>query len=347
MKSLTKKTMYNALLKKDISFEGLFFAGIKTTGIFCRPTCTAKKPHLNNVEFFTTTQEALLNGYRPCKRCSPLEFAGETPPFINTILSQLNHNPTIKIKDFDLVKMGIEPHRVRRWFKIHHGITFQGYQRMLRINNAYKKLSQGNTVTTVAYDTGYESLSGFSSAYQNIFSTAPSNNFTNVINITRFTTPLGPMFACATEEGICLLEFTERRMLEFEFRDIQKRLRAKILYGNNPHFDTLQQQLKEYFDGKRKKFDIPLITPGTEFQQQVWNVLMKIPYGKTISYKEQAIKMKHIKAVRAVANANGYNRIAIIIPCHRVIGDDGNLKGYGGGVWRKQWLIDFEKKNQF
>ena len=158
-------------------------------------------------------------------------------------------------------------------------------------------------------------------------------------------TPLGPMFAYAVEEGICLLEFTDRKMLETEFKTLTKRFNATIIQGANKHFDTLKPQLAEYFAGTRKEFSVPVIFRGTEFQQSVWRMLQQIPYGQTRSYKEQAIAVKKRDAVRAVANANGMNRISIIIPCHRVIGADGNLTGYGGGLWRKKWLLEMERKN--
>jgi AraC family transcriptional regulator of adaptative response/methylated-DNA-[protein]-cysteine methyltransferase len=135
-------------------------------------------------------------------------------------------------------------------------------------------------------------------------------------------------------------------MLETEFKQLTKLFNATIIQGSNKHFDTLHQQLNEYFDGIRKEFSIPLITPGTEFQQAVWKELQTIPYGKTRSYKQQSIAIKKPEAVRAVASANGMNRIAIIIPCHRVIGSDGSLTGYGGGMWRKQWLLDHEQQHK-
>lgn len=345
--TLTVNTMYNALLRKDSSFEGTFFAAIKTTGIFCRPTCTARKPKRENVEYFSTQKDAILHGYRPCKVCVPMTVVGDYPSDIKNIISRITDNPLAKLKDGDLRSMKIEPNRIRRWFKRHHGITFHSYQRMMRINSAFKKLSEGETVTSAAFESGFDSLSGFSDAFRSLMGKAPSDHAaTNVITITRFSTPLGPMFACATGDGICLMEFTDRRMLETELRDIRKRLNGTILFGTNKHLEKLQIQMKEYFEGKRKQFDLPLITPGTEFQQGVWNQLQKIPYGETISYKEQAERMKNGKAVRAVANANGFNRISIVIPCHRVIGSDGTLTGYGGGLWRKKWLLDFEKKNK-
>jgi AraC family transcriptional regulator of adaptative response/methylated-DNA-[protein]-cysteine methyltransferase len=343
---LTPKTMYTALVNKDSSFEGTFYAAVKTTGIFCRPTCTARKPKRENVEFFSTQKDAILHGYRPCKVCSPMTVPGDAPAEIKRILSRITDDPLAKLKDGDLRSMKIEPNKVRRWFKKNHGITFQGYQRMMRINSAFKKLSEGDTITAAAFDSGYDSLSGFSDAFRSLIGTAPSSHRSAaVISMTRFTTPLGPMFACATEDGVCLLEYTDRRMLERELTDIRKRLNGTILFGTNRHLEHLKKELKEYFDGSRKKFTVPLVTPGTDFQNEAWKQLHTIPYGETVSYKEQAKRVKNAKAVRAVANANGCNRISIVIPCHRVIGHDGTLTGYGGGLWRKKWLLDFEKEH--
>ena len=163
------------------------------------------------------------------------------------------------------------------------------------------------------------------------------------IYITRIETPLGTMVAGAVEQGICLLEFSDRQTLEAQFKTLSDLLNANITEGTNKHFGLLRHQLKEYFKSKLKEFSLPLFTPGTEFQQLVWNELQKIPYGSTRSYKQQAAAINKTEAVRAVAHANGVNRISIIIPCHRVLGDDGSLTGYGGGLWRKKWLLDFEK----
>jgi len=342
---VTNAIMYKALVDKDPSFEGTFIAAVKTTGIFCRPTCTARKPKEENVEFFPTTKEAILRGYRPCKICNPLEKLGETPDYIKDILKDLNSNPSLKFKDWDLTQRGIEPDKIRRWFLKNHGITFHAYQRMFRINSAFNKIQNGESVTSVAFDAGYESLSGFNDSFKSIFGVSPSNSKEKkVINITRLETPLGTMYACAVEQGICLLEFTDRKMLETELKSLAKQLNASIIQGANRHFGLLHDQLAEYFEGKRKEFTVTLFTPGSEFQQTVWKELQNIPYGSTRSYKQQALALKRPEAIRAVANANGMNRISILIPCHRVIGEDGNLTGYGGGIWRKKWLLDFEKQ---
>ena len=343
---LTTEIMYKALVEKDVTFEGTFFAAVKTTGIFCRPTCTARKPKAENVEFFNTTKEAILKGYRPCKVCSPLEKIGETPGYIKDLLNELHADPSIKFKDWNLNERGIEPSKLRRWFLKNHGITFHAYQRMFRINSAFKKIQNGESVTSVAFDTGYESLSGFTDSFKSIVGVSPSKSKENhLVNISRIETPLGTMYACAVEQGVCMLEFTDRKMLETELKTIAKSLNATIIQGTNKHFDLLRQQLEEYFDGRRKVFTVPLCPVGTDFQQSVWLSLQTIPYGTTCSYKQQAASMNKQTAIRAVANANGMNKISILIPCHRVIGENGNLTGYGGGIWRKKWLLDMEKKN--
>jgi AraC family transcriptional regulator of adaptative response/methylated-DNA-[protein]-cysteine methyltransferase len=160
----------------------------------------------------------------------------------------------------------------------------------------------------------------------------------------KIESPLGELLAGATEEGICLLEFSDRRRASRECRDIMKLLGQPLEEGDNGHLQSLRKQLSEYFSGDLKKFTVPLVTPGTDFQQAVWNELLEIPFGTTRSYQEQANILNKPDSVRAVANANGMNRISIVIPCHRVIGSDGRLTGYGGGLKRKKWLLDHEKK---
>ncbi|TAL66234.1 MAG: methylated-DNA--[protein]-cysteine S-methyltransferase [Bacteroidetes bacterium] len=165
-----------------------------------------------------------------------------------------------------------------------------------------------------------------------------------MITTTKIETELGIMIAGAVEEGICLLEFSDRRMLKTEYKDLARYLKTTIKEGENDHFKILRKQLKEYFEGILKEFSVPLFTPGTSFQQSVWKELMNIPYGTTRSYLEQSVALGKPESIRAVANANGMNRVSIIIPCHRVIGSDGRLTGYGGGLKRKKWLLDHEKK---
>ncbi len=165
------------------------------------------------------------------------------------------------------------------------------------------------------------------------------------ITMTWVDTPLGPLVAGVTEKGLCLLEFTDRRSLEAQLKSLHKYFGCAMVPGRDSLLESLKQELGEYFSGKRKNFSIPLDVPGTEFQQKVWKELCSIPYGKTRSYEEMAIRLKNPKAKRAVGRANGTNRIGIVIPCHRVVNKDGKLGGYGGGLWRKQMLLDLERNH--
>ena len=339
-----REVMYQALVRKDSQFEGIFFVAIKTTGIFCRPTCTARKPKAENVEYYASVKEAIDHGYRPCKVCQPLQMEGRAPEWLEGLLQEVRDNPEVRIKDSELRARGLDPSRVRSWFKKHHGMTFQAYQRMQRLNQAFGQIKYGDRVTDAAFQNGYDSLSGFGETFKKATGFAPSESQNRaIVTINRMETPLGPMLAGATSEGICLLEFTDRRMLETQLERLKKYLKAELLPGDSPHFTTLNRQLQAYFSGSLKNFSLPLVLPGTDFQRQVWSALEAIPYGETRSYGQQAEAIGNPAAVRAVARANGDNRIAIIIPCHRVIGADGRLTGYGGGLWRKQRLLDLEK----
>jgi len=345
-KILSHTAKHNILGKKDTHYDGLFITAVKTTGIFCRPSCRARTPKIENVIFYDTVQEALQNGFRPCKVCKPMEQNGSAPVYVNNIIKELQKNPHVKISDEDLIKRDIEPHTIRRWFKRNYNMTFHSFQRMLRINDAFTNIKNGKSITQSAFGSGYDSLSGFNESYRSVFGdTASKTKNKSIVNIVRFSSPIGAMFACATEKGICLLEFTDEKRLENLLNDIQKRLNAVILPGENPHLEKVQKELKEYFEGTRKDFSVPLDVQGTEFRKLVWQELLNIPYGVTRTYKEQSIAMNKLTAIRAVASANGQNKIGIIIPCHRVIGSDGSLTGYGGGLHRKKWLLDFEKSN--
>jgi len=336
---------YEALLNRDSRFVGVFYVGVKTTSVFCIATCRARKPLRKNVEFYRTYSDALKNGFRPCKICCPTENSNKTPEQVEKAIQLVKNNPKVKISDAELRLNKISPDLTRRWFKKNYGITFHVFQRMYRINNAYKELKDGKKTTDTAFDMGYESLSGFAYTYKKLIGKSPSKSKSNnIILINRLTTPLGPMFVCATDTGICLLEFTDRKMLESEFSDLQKQLKAEILIGENSHIKQLKKELQEYFEGRRKTFEVHLDTPGSDFQQEVWGALKEISFGTTSTYQEQASRLNRSKAVRAVGRANGLNKISIVVPCHRIIGKNGNLTGYGGGIERKKWLLDFEKR---
>jgi AraC family transcriptional regulator of adaptative response/methylated-DNA-[protein]-cysteine methyltransferase len=336
--------MYRASVARDASYEGIFVMAVRTTGIFCRPSCPAKKPAPENVEFFATPREALAHGYRPCKRCRPMEPSGATPEPIGRILEELESDPALRLRDGDLRGRGVDPAALRRWFMANHGMTFHAYQRARRLSRALGQLIDGSEITQTAFENGYDSLSGFQEALRKITGRSPARSrASTVVELTRILTPLGPMLAGATSDGICLLEFTDRRMLATQLKRIATRLDAHFVPGSNAITSALERELAAYFAGELREFTLPLVMPGSDFQVSVWNMLRSIPYGQTRSYSEQAAAIGNPAAVRAVARANGDNRIAIIIPCHRVIGADGALTGYGGGLWRKRYLLALEQ----
>ncbi|HEX6982954.1 MAG TPA: methylated-DNA--[protein]-cysteine S-methyltransferase [Balneolaceae bacterium] len=341
-----RKEMYEALINRNSKYEGIFVVGVNTTGIFCRPTCPARKPKIENVDFFPAPKQALDAGFRPCKRCKPLQTEGKTPDWIQTILDEVEKDSTQKWTDTDIEKAGVNPNRLRRWFKKHHGTTFHGYLRLRRLGNALGQIKHGKNTAQAAFDHNYDSLSGFREAMKNLIGKpVKKGKGTAIVYLNRITTPLGPMIAGTTDGGLCLLEFADRRMLETQLERLSKYLNCAFIPGSNAITEDVANQLENYFAGNLKRFSIPLVLPGSEFQQKVWEQLQAIPYAQTRSYQKQAQEIDNPKAIRAVARANGDNRIAIIIPCHRVIGKNGKLTGYGGGLWRKRYLLNLEQRN--
>ena len=336
--------MFRAFVERDPGFDGLFYTGVTTTGIFCWPTCTARKPRRENVVFFSTARDALLAGYRPCLVCRPVDVPAATPAPVRRLLAEAEADPALRLSDAALRARGLDPVGVRRWFKRNLGMTFQGYLRALRIGAAFGRIRHGDTATDAALEHGWESLSGFGEAFRKVFGSAPTRASGLVVTVTRIETPIGPMLAGATDLGICLLEFVDRRMIETQLGRLARLLRASLIPGGSPHFERLADELERYFAGDLRRFAVPLDKRGTPFQQKVWDGLLTIPYGTTRSYADQARAIGAPAATRAVARANGDNRIAIVIPCHRVVGSDGSLTGYGGGLWRKRWLLDLERR---
>ncbi|MEJ2668041.1 MAG: methylated-DNA--[protein]-cysteine S-methyltransferase, partial [Deinococcales bacterium] len=331
-----REELLRAMLTRDACFDGVAFVAVSSTGIFCLPSCPARKPKPENVRFFASAHEALAAGYRPCLRCHPLEPRGATPEAIRALLSAVEAEPSHRIKDADLRDRGLDPAWVRRWFKKHHGMTFHAYQRGRRLARAIHELADGAPVAHAAFDNGYESLSGFQEALKRITGRSPgSSRDARLVHLTTLSTPLGPMLLGTSERGVCLLEFTDRPMLETQLARLATRLDCAYVPGTTDIGRRLAGELEAYFAGELRAFDTPLHTAGSDFQERVWAELRSIPFGATRSYAEQARRIGSPTAVRAVARANGDNRIAIVIPCHRVIGSDGTLVGYGGGLWRK------------
>ena len=337
------REMERAYKTSDVSYDGVFYLAVRSTGIFCRPSCPARKPLPRNVQYFASAKEALFAGFRPCKRCHPMGN-GEIPEWAKGLLARLESDPTARYSDSFLRSAGIDPARARRFFQKKYGMTFQAYCRGRRLGTALEQIRLGVDLDDVALGYGYESHSGFRDAFSKTFGKSPGRSrTTDCIVVTWIESPLGPLVAGATSEGICLLEFTDRRMLDGQFAALRRQFKRSIVPGENVHLKQLKRELEEYFKGTLKRFTVPLIYPGTEFQQKVWNQLLKIPYGRTVSYEDVARRIGSVESQRAVGHANGLNRIAIVIPCHRVVNKDGKLGGYGGGLWRKQKLLNLEK----
>ncbi len=340
----SESEMDRAMYARDAAYDGLFFACMRTTGVFCRPSCGARKPKKKNLIYHRTVRDCLLDGFRPCKRCRPLAINGHAEDWLDELIEKIEKAPAERLSDADLSSAGISPYRVRRYFVRNFGMTFQAYHRARRMGLALEQLQAGDGSLPVAFDHSYESLSGFRDAFKRTFGTTPgrSAGLRRIVTM-RVETPIGPMVAGATEDGVCLLEFADRRAFQRQMATLRNRLKAVIVPGHNGHLDRLRRELSEYFDGKLRTFTVPLAFPGTIFQRDVWEELRRIPFGTTISYAELARRIGHPGSQRAVGRANGDNRIAIIIPCHRVVRDDGTLCGYGGGLWRKQHLLDLER----
>ena len=340
----TRAEMESAFASKDAGYDGVFYVAVKTTGIFCRPSCSSR-PNLENVEFFPSVKDCLFAGYRPCKRCHPLEANGKPPAWARELSARVEASPDARLKAADLRELGVTPERARRWFQQHYGMSFAAWCRGNRLAGAFMRIRQGASLDDAVFDSGFQSHSGFREAFARVFGEAPGRSRENGgrVVITMLESPLGPLLAGAIDEGINLLEYTDRRMLEHNLQALRRRFGCAVVPGQHALLERLRRELDEYFEGKRRDFTLPLAARGTPFQDRVWQELQRIPYGQTIAYDELARRVSQPTAQRAVARANGMNCVSILIPCHRVIGKDGTLTGYGGGLWRKRLLLELER----
>jgi AraC family transcriptional regulator of adaptative response/methylated-DNA-[protein]-cysteine methyltransferase len=267
------------------------------------------------------------------------------PKLIERLRAEVEKAPDGRLTDKELSALAIDPSTARRQFKRHYGMTFQAYHRARRMGLALREVRKGSRVDDAQESSGFESASGFREAFTRIFGDAPSAASTRgCLFAERIDTPLGAMLAVADDAGLRLLEFTDRRALERELTILRRRLRTNVVPGQHPHLDSVRTQLAEYFAGGRSEFDVPIAPIGSDFQTRTWEILRSIPPAETRSYSWMAEQLKIPGARRAVGRANGSNMLCIIIPCHRVIRADGTLCGYGGGLWRKKWLLEHERK---
>ena len=313
-----KQELFNALVNKDKSYVGKYYAGVISTGIFCQMDCPCKKPLYDNVVFYKSIKECLEKGLRSCKVCLSIahKFSNIGNAHIREYIKKLEIN---EFPDKSYKKHSIDSLddliSIKKEFQKAIGLSLGKYIRIKRIHYILK-----NDIS--------------------------SKNNKNKIFFNYISSPIGEIIFCYFEDKLTLLEFVDRKMLETELNFLKDKLKGFFVYKKSKFSDKISKQINEYFNNTRTSFSIKLNTFGTEFQKNVWNELTKIPYGKTISYKEQATNINKPLAVRAVASANGKNMIGIIIPCHRVIASNGKMAGYGGGIERKKYLIDLEVNNK-
>jgi AraC family transcriptional regulator of adaptative response/methylated-DNA-[protein]-cysteine methyltransferase len=336
---LDADTAWAAFMRRDRSWDGRIVGAVTTTGIYCKPSCPARRPKRDNVVFYETSAKAREAGYRSCLRCKPDEVGRdrEAVALAVKLIEQAEGPPNLTEL---AAAVGYAPHHFQRIFKRDLGVSPAAYARALRKGRAEAALKANERVTDAIYDAGYQNPSGFYQDAKERLGMTPSawrdGGRGETIRWTTFDSPLGQMLIAATTKGICRLTFDDSE-------DSLRRLfpRATIVED--------QGGLKELVEGALAAIEQPLAMPelpidvaGTAFQEAVWKELRRIPAGETRSYAEIAAAIGHPKAVRAVGSANGDNHVCVLIPCHRVIRSDGSLGGYGGGIARKKKLLASE-----
>lgn len=336
---LDPDTAWAAFMRRDRSWDGRIIGAVHTTGIYCKPSCPARRPKRENVTFYSSTQEARAAGFRPCLRCKPDEVGRDREAVAKAVKLIMQSEEPLSLGDLSDA-VGYAPHHFQRIFKRDLGVSPAEYARGLRNQRTQQALKATGRVTDAVYDAGYQSPSGFYSDAKERLGMTPSawrdGGRGETIRWTTFDSPLGQMLIAATSKGICRLTFD----------DSEASLRRLF-----PNATIVKDEggLKELVEGALAAIERPLAMPdlpldvaGTAFQEAVWRELRKIPAGETRSYADIAAAIGAPRAVRAVGSANGDNHVCVLIPCHRVIRSDGSLGGYGGGLDRKKRLLEAE-----
>ena len=343
-----RETLLQAVQDNDPEFDGAIFAAVTTTGVFCRPSCAERIPNPAAIQFFAAAREALAAGFRPCKKCRPLHAGDGDPQWLPRLLAAADADPEKRWHDHDLTSLDIDAATARRWFVANHGLTFHAWIRLRRLGATLRSLQLGVPVAKAIQSTGFESESAFREAFSQVFGYPPNAvDRESCIWTNRVATPLGSMIVGVSDRGLYLLEYADRRMLDTQLKQLRSELGRVLLPGDHPLMHRVQAELDAYFQGSLRDFSFDLQCSGTAFQEQVWQALREIPYGQMRSYADVARRVEQPDAVRAVGRANAENRIAIIIPCHRVVGSSGDLVGYGGGLWRQKYLLSLEQSESF
>ena len=346
---MEQEILWQAVSDRDCSFEGKFVYGVRSTGIYCRPTCPSRRPNRNQVCFFPSAQSAEAAGFRACKRCQP-----QHQTVLNTtknkvmaacqyIEAQVDRIPTLRELGSYI---GISPTYLQRLFKQMIGVSPFQYADALRSERLKQCLQAGEEITHALYNTGYGSSSRLYEKAPQQLGMTPKNyqrqGTTMRIAYTIVPSPLGYLLVATTEKGICAVKLGDEadvleRTLILEFA------RAEIFRDDHTYKEWVQAIL-DLIVGDVPDLDLPLDVQGTAFQKQVWQALQKIPYGETRTYTDIARALGKPQAGRAVGNACGANPIALIVPCHRVVRSNGSLGGYHWGIERKQKLLAYEAK---
>lgn len=341
----SRRTLLRAVANRDPSWDGLFIVAVSSTGIACRPTCPSRPARPEHLQFYASLDQARQAGYRPCLRCKP-DQQDATPRWWASAVELAERAGVARLADRDFREAGIDPVRLRRYARRRHGMTFHEWIRTHRVATAQRRLRNGEPLDRVIVESAWESHSGFRDAFRKVAGRTPGRSReAEPIAVEEWQSPLGPLVLAAVDAGVCLLEFGDPRRVERQAAALHRWFGGPIVRESHPHVRTLRTELTEYFAGARRRFTVPLVLRGTPFELATWNALRDIPYGRTVSYADIARAIDNPGAVRAVGSANGRNRIAIVVPCHRVVNANGDLGGYGGGLWRKKRLLELEGSN--
>jgi AraC family transcriptional regulator of adaptative response/methylated-DNA-[protein]-cysteine methyltransferase len=338
-----------AFIARDAAFDGHFYVAVETTGIYCRPSCPARRPKRENVAFYNAAADAEAAGFRPCKRCKPdqpslfqehAEKVREACRLIETAEEEPKLDALARAVD-------LSPYHFHRIFKSALGVTPKAYATAHRNKRVREELSRSATVTEAIYGAGFNSNGRFYATSSKVLGMTPSQFRSGAPNSEiRFAIrgcTLGLVLVAASDRGVCAIFFgDDADGLE---RDLKKLFPHARFVGDDPAFEQLTSKVIGFVEDPSIDLDLPLDIRGTAFQHRVWDALRRIPVGSTASYAEVAKRIGAPKSVRAVARACGSNRIAVAIPCHRVIGSDGSLTGYRGGIERKRALLAKEAKS--
>jgi AraC family transcriptional regulator of adaptative response/methylated-DNA-[protein]-cysteine methyltransferase len=343
--------MWAAVVARDASFAGQFYIAVKTTGVYCRPGCPARLPKRDNVRFFDTRDEAERAGFRPCKRCKPNQPSLDQVHAAKIAQACRLIEAADEAPKLDALAeiVGLSPYHFHRIFKQTVGVTPKAYAVAHRNKRVRAELPTSDTVTAAIYDAGFNSNGRFYANASEVLGMAPTDfregGAGQDIRFAIAECWLGLVLIAASEKGVCAILFGDDPE---ELRcDLQDQFPRARLIGSDKSFEELTAKVIAFVEAPGQGLDLPLDIRGTAFQHRVWDALRRIPVGSTASYAEIAEKIGASKAVRAVARACATNRIAVAIPCHRVVRSDGGLSGYRGGVERKRALLAKEAKTKF